>query len=74
MRAGPFAGLALGLALGPGLVALVIGGCAKLIDKGTTKHEKDSERKLKEKAAKKKGEGWENVEVEHKEKGKEKVQ
>jgi hypothetical protein len=40
MRVGHLAGLALGLGLGLGLVALVIGGCAKLIDMGVTSAKK----------------------------------
>jgi hypothetical protein len=49
MRTGRFADLALGLGLGLGLMALVIGGFAKLIDMGATKHKDDAEQKLNEK-------------------------
>ena len=52
LRAGHAAGLAVGLGAGLGLMALLVGGCAKFVEWG---------------AAKEKGEGWEKVEVESQE-------
>ena len=71
LRAGHVAGLAIGLGLGLALVVLMVGGCAKFFN---WCHRAETELKLKERALKEKGEGWEKVEVESKDGGKEKKQ